>query len=134
MDVMKILAKQRKDIVYLAPIEADILIGPQENTRIRLFHPGGGTAYAISYKPQKVVESFSGGDKPSVLFLGHFHKAGYFFTRNIHTFMAGCVEDQTVFMREKHIEAHRGYWKIDVETEKNGGIARICPEFTPFYT
>lgn len=133
VDVMKLMVENRDDLVYLAPIEADLKVGPLEKTVIRLFHPGGGTAYALSYQPQKIVESYSGGDKPNMLILGHYHKSGYFFIRNVHSLMAGCTEDQTPFMRTKHIEAHRGYWKIDLYMGKKGGIDSLKTEFVPFY-
>ena len=48
----------RKDLHYLGFLEADVkLIGPNgKHSYMRVFHPGGGSAYAISYKPQKIVE------------------------------------------------------------------------------
>lgn len=133
VDVMKLFAAKRPDIRYLAPMEADIKMGPLEKSVVRLFHPGGGTAYAISYQPQKIILSYSGGDKPNACILGHYHKTGYFFIRNVHTLLGGCTMDQTPFMRAKHIEAHRGYWKVWAEFGKRGGIDRLKPEFVAFY-
>lgn len=57
---------------------------------IMLKHPDGGTAYAISYKSQKIAESLEGGEKPNMMFIGHFHKTEYIFYRNMHIFQAGC--------------------------------------------
>jgi predicted phosphodiesterase len=77
-------------------------------------HPGGGSAYATSYRPQKIVESFSGGEKPNVLLIGHYHKLSYNLIRGVHTIQTGCTQDQTPFMRKKGIDAHVG-----------GGICRL---------
>lgn len=76
------------------------------STQLCLMHPGGGSAYAISYQPQKIVESFDGGDKPAVLLLGHYHKASYNLIRNVHTLQVGCFQDQSLFMRKLKIAAH----------------------------
>lgn len=73
-----------------------------------VMHPGGGTGYAISYRPQKIVEGMTGGEKPGVLLLGHYHKLSYNVIRNVHTIQTGCCEDQTIFMRKKGLEAHVG--------------------------
>jgi predicted phosphodiesterase len=127
------LIKKREDFIVVAPIEADIMVGSTNKCDIRLFHPRKGTAYAISYQPQKIVESYSGGDKPEILLIGHFHKASYNFIRNVHVFQSGTTEDQTSFMREQYIEAHRGYWKIQAKIDKTGGIEKIINEFTPYY-
>jgi hypothetical protein len=100
--------------------------------KIRLVHPGGGTAYALSYKLQKYVNAISGGNKPNVLFSGHYHKAIYLFYRNIHCFEAGTICDQTPFMKKIGTPAMVGYWLIDVVMDK-GGVERLTSVFVPFY-
>lgn len=103
--------------------------------KIRLRHPGGGTAYAISYKMQKYIESISGGKKPHLLCQAHFHKAQYMFYRNVHGFDCGCLCNQTPFMRKIGTPAHVGYWLIDanMNKKKNEGIERVNFQFIPFY-
>lgn len=100
--------------------------------RVMLWHGEDSSSYALSYRIQKIIESFSGGTKPQILFAGHVHKAGYFFIRNIHAFSAGCMEVQTPWMRGKRIEAHTGWWKIRLLINKNS-IVRCAQEFIPFY-
>lgn len=80
--------------------------GTGKSSQLCLMHPGGGSAYAISYAPQKIVEGFDGGDKPAVLLLGHYHKASYNLIRNVHTVQVGCFQDQTLFMRKSKLAAH----------------------------
>ncbi len=85
-----------------------------------------------SYRIQKIVEAFSGGTKPKILFCGHTHKQGYFFMRNVHAFSGGCIQLQTPFLRGKRIPVHPGFWIIDIWFKRRT-IKRICPTWYPFY-
>ena len=68
----------RDDLQYLGYLEADVLLqAPNGDATIKIMHPGGGSAYAISYSAQKMVESLQGGSKPAILLLGHTHKWDY---------------------------------------------------------
>jgi len=124
----------RDDLKHLGYIEADVLVKVgSKPTRIRVFHPGGGTAYSLSYKPQKIIESLQGGDKPDILIVGHFHKLGYFTWRNVDVLLAGCTEDQTPFMRKKHIAAHLGFYVVKAHIAPDGSVNRLIPEKISFY-
>lgn len=102
---------------------------------IRLKHPGGGTAYAFSYKMQKYVNSISAGNEPDAVFEGHFHKINYCFLRNIHALDVGCVQEQTPYMKRKGTPAHLGYITVNMEVEINESVTirRFQPEYTTFY-
>jgi len=128
------LAKERSDLVYLGPEEADINIqtevGADRPVILRLFHPGGtGSAYALSYRAQRTIETYSSGEKPHILVIGHLHKASYFFVRNVHTLQAGTLQNQTRFMRNKAIEAHRGGFIVEFTVANDGSINRLKCEF-----
>lgn len=124
----------REDLVHLGYMEHDVVIqAPNGQTTIRVQHPGGGTAYALSYTPQKIVESLTGGEKPNILLLGHYHKSGYFFLRNIHTFMGGCFQAQSPFMRKKRLAAHVGGWIIEFIQGEKGDVLEMTQTFIPFY-
>lgn len=114
----------------LGSMEANVKI--RENITMKLFHPNDGTAYATSYKLQKIVESLSGGEKPEILLEGHYHKALYMFIRNVHAFECGTMCGQTPFMRGKKIPAHKGFWIVDIEMG-DGGIGSVTPKFFPGY-
>jgi len=111
---------------HLGEDEADVSL--RKNVTMKLFHPNDGTAYAISYKMQKLMESFTGGEKPEILLQGHYHKAMYMFNRNIHGIECGTLCGQTKWMRGKKIPAHKGFWIIDIEMGK-GGIGSFKPTF-----
>jgi predicted phosphodiesterase len=125
------LAAEGMEAHYLGNGEGDVLL--KNGTKIRVTHPDGGTAYAISYKSQKLAESLDGGSKPNVLHIGHFHKAEYIFYRNIHIFQNGTFCGQTKFMRGKQISAHKGFFIVDLYGGKNGQVDKISPTFYPAY-
>lgn len=124
----------RHDLKYLGYGEADIALRHGTGTAVmRVVHPGGGSSYAISYTDQKRVESYQGGEKPHIELAGHYHKAGYFYPREVHCVQTACCEDQTMFMRKKKLQAHVGYWVIKIAQDSNGAVTRFAPEFFPFY-
>lgn len=85
-------------------------------------HPGGGTAYALSYQVQKIIESLEGGEKPAVALYGHYHKLIKMNVRNVWCFMTGCTQDQTIFMRNKvRQETHVGGLIIALEQDPQTG-------------
>jgi hypothetical protein len=127
----------RDDLHYLGYMEHDVWIANPESaftpTRVRIQHPGGGTAYALSWQPQKIVESLSGGDKPQILLIGHYHKMGYNFIRNVHCVQPGATQAQTPFMRKKHIASHLGGCIIEFVQAEDGSVLEFTPRFLPFY-
>jgi hypothetical protein len=124
----------REDLIFLGHMEADIVLpAPEGQTVLRVLHPGGGSAYAISYTSQKIVESYSGGEKPHILLDGHYHKAGYNYIRGVHVVQTGCTQDQTPFMRKKRLAAHLGGWIIEFAVDDFGAVTRFKQEFIPFY-
>ena len=125
------LERRSKHYEFLGYDEQDLKL--DNGLKIRLRHPGGGTAYAISYKIQKYIESIGGGDKPNMLFEGHFHKAEYLFYRNIHGYDVGTLQNQSPFMKKTNTPAHVGYWIVDVYTDKKKGVERVINQFVPFY-
>jgi hypothetical protein len=124
----------REDLVFLGHMEADIILpAPNGQTVVRVLHPGGGSAYAISYTSQKIVESYTGAEKPNILLDGHYHKAGYNYIRGVHVVQTACTQDQTPFMRKKRLAAHLGGWIIEFSVDEQGAITRFKKEFIPFY-
>ena len=131
MDIGKAIASERKDMIYLGRDCAKIEITP--NCILELRHPWDGSAYALSYKMQKIIEAMEPDSKPNILAVGHYHKIEYLFHRNIHGFQTGCFQMQTPFTRGKNISVHLGGWIVTVEVDMNGTIKKIIPELVPFY-
>lgn len=114
---------------HLGQDEADLNFN---GIKVKLFHAGDGSAYAISYKLQKLIESFSGGEKPHIVLSGHYHKALYMFVRGVHGFECGTLCGQSRFMRGKKLPAHMGFGLVKVYYNSRG-VERLVHEFVPWY-
>lgn len=124
----------RHDLHYLGHMEHDLLFSSVGGSAVmRLIHAGGGSAYATSYAPQKIVESYQGGEKPNILLIGHYHKAEYGYPREVHTLQAGCTQDQSPFMRKLKIQAHIGGWTVRMVQDAAGLIHKFQVTWHPFY-
>jgi predicted phosphodiesterase len=71
----------RKDLSLYGNRGAYVRIG---GVVVHLWHPSGGGSYAVSYPMQKKVESYSPGEKPQVLLVGHWHKYAHILDRGVH--------------------------------------------------
>lgn len=130
-DIGNAIANNRDDMVYLGRDCARVNLTP--NCTMELRHPWDGTAYALSYKMQKMIEGFESDSKPNILAVGHYHKCEYIFYRNVHAIQTGCFQSQTPFTRGKGISVHMGGWIVTVRVDKDGTIKSISPEFIPYY-
>lgn len=131
-DIGKAIAGKREDLDYLGRDCAVIKLTP--NCTLELRHPWDGTAYALSYKIQKMIEAMESDSKPSILAVGHYHKAEYLFYRNVHAIQSGCFQSQTPFTRGKGISVHLGGWIVTIRVDSEGTIRSFAPEFIPFYS
>lgn len=124
----------RSDLHYLGYAEADIQLAARHGSSVlRLVHPGGGSAYAISYTDQKRLESYQGGEKPAVEVVGHYHKFNQGYPREVHTVQCGCTCDQTLFMRKKRLQAHVGFVVLRLRQNSAGIVERCAVEWFPFF-
>jgi len=135
LDIGEKIAQERSDLVYLGRELADVLIGPEKKkVRLRLVHPGKGTAYALSYHPQKYMDALSGGQKPEIILMGHYHKAEMLpCYRNIHFLQTGCLQAQTPYMQRQSLAAHLGYWILEFTVDRPRLISRFKTEFFAIY-
>lgn len=131
-DIGPVIASRRADMKYLGRDDAVIMLTP--NCSLQLKHPGDGSAYALSYKIQKMVDALSGGEKPHIMAVGHYHKAEVLpLYRNVQCIQTGCFQAQTSFMKSKGLAAHMGGYLIEVNVDEEGTITRFKNEFIPFY-
>jgi hypothetical protein len=101
---------------------------------LAVVHPGGGSAYALSYSVQKIIESLDGGEKPAVALYGHYHKLWAGNIRNVWCLQTGCTEDQTPFMRKKKLEAHVGGAIVALEQDpETGAIIGFTPQLIRYF-
>ena len=131
LDIGDIISQRRKDLVYMGREEVDILIGTKyKKIKLKLFHPGGGTAYALSYHLQKFAESYSDAEKPDILCVGHYHKSEMIPNiRGIRAIQSGSIQAKTPYMRRKRLDAHQGGWILDFNIDRKLGIRKFRGEF-----
>lgn len=129
-DICTELTYKGKSAEWLGHDEGDISLDGK--AVLKLWHGEDGNSYATSYRLQKIVEAFTGGEKPHILFTGHTHKQGYFMIRFVHVVSGGAMSIQSHWMRSKKIENHTGFWIIEATVNKQG-VSRFKPEWFPFY-
>ncbi len=106
----------------------------KKTAQLLVMHPGGGSAYADSYQPQKLMESLDGGEKPAAALIGHYHKLGLYLIRNVWCLQSGTTQDQTPFMRKKRIKAHIGGGICELEQDpKTGAIISCTVQLIQFF-
>ncbi len=106
---MKMKDAGRDDWVNLGYMEAHVRLVNKKtkaSSILAVVHPGGGSAYAISYTVQKIVESLDGGEKPAVGLYGHYHKLMCANVRNVWTIQTGC------FLGGTYVETDAGRKRI----------------------
>jgi len=105
-DILKHLANARDDIEFLGYFGGYIKIGKKLHY---LHHPGGGIAYARSYKTQKAIENFAPELKPHFLYRGHHHVYCQMLYRNVVAIDMPCFQSQTPYLREKGYNPELGF-------------------------
>lgn len=123
----------REDLHFLGYDEATLNIGPECNTRFLIRHPGGGTAYALSYNLQKWAEQLEGGTKPHVCAMGHYHKFCYIRSRNIWVASVDASCWQSPWMASKNIAAHVGFNIYDLSLDTDGTVREFVPRSFPYF-
>lgn len=129
--IVKDISSRIKNFHWIGHDEGDISL--KGKATLRLFHGEDGASYALSYRIQKILESFSPGEKPDAIFLGHDHKHVKLFERGVHAVGMGTLQQQTQWMRGKRIAAHVGFCIVDFWIN-NKGICKMTETWYPFYT
>lgn len=128
-EIVKSIASQRDDIVYLGSDVADLHIG---KLKIRLYHGKGGGAYAKSYKIQKYLDIIPLEERPHILQTGHIHQSFYMKQDNTHCFQTSCLEDLTPYARSMGFSSDKSVWWVDVVMDNKGNIRNITQELETF--
>lgn len=112
---------------YLGMHEGDINVN---GILIRLWHGNDFSSSTHSYRIQQILASLNVQDIPDVLIAGHSHKNGYFYDRGCHALTAGCLQQQSGFMRYKRLPAHVGFYIIRMRV-KEGKMVSFSPTYYP---
>lgn len=125
------VVNQRDDMTYLGAYTANVEL--PNGAHMTLVHGRGGGGYAMSYKPQKWVESVPAGRKPALVVFGHWHISGYFKHRNIPLLLGGCFEWQTSLLVRLGLQPDVGFWLVTLRLGEDGSMVKITPEWHQFY-
>jgi len=127
----------RTDIQYWGARGAQLKVGAPGDKRgvvIDMWHPGKGPAYALSYKLQKKVESYSPGQKPDILLTGHWHQSCYFNQRGIHAHSCGTFQGGGSAYGKSLVGAPSiGGWIIRYALTEDGTIRDYSPKWRSYY-
>jgi len=130
-NVVKDVARQREDVIYLGFDMADVPILPGGDAR--LWHPSGGVPYAYSYRMQKHVEemAFAELQKESttmrMLFAGHLHIRVLFDAGPILCAQVPCFEGQTPYLKRKGKTPTIGGFILEFKMTKDGQFVADWP-------
>lgn len=130
-EIVKAIAQQRDDIIYLGADVADLHIG---KLKCRLFHGSGGSSYAVSYKIQKYLDSIPLEERPDILQTGHIHRAFYMHNVSTHCFQTASLEDPTPYSRSMGFPNDLSCWWVDVDFDNKGNPVMIQPQLETFPT
>ena len=136
-NIIQALAKARPDVkdygFYSALLD---LAAPEAKKAIKveLHHPDKAGAYAITYHIQKEIEQMPAGMKPQILFMGHTHQSvlmpDY---RSVAAFYCGTFEDQTLYLKRKHIAPHIGGWLVDAGITADGSLKTLSTTWVRYF-
>ena len=119
------VSRCRDDMIYLGQDSAAITIN---GVKIFMDHPGGGSAQALSYKPQKRIEILESDFKPKILLIGHYHKSYSFVYRNVRGIEVPCLCDKTQFQQKQGLSNAVGAYFLTIYSDSKGNIQYFEPE------
>jgi predicted phosphodiesterase len=131
-DIVEDICSRLPDAMYVPDGKGVITLEPSGVT-IGFWHGAdSGAAYALSYRPQKIINSLKPHQKTNILCFGHDHKQFYIHYRNIHALGCGCIQAQTDWMASTGKDAMDGFHIVTVGLG-NKEVKYFEPRFYPFY-
>lgn len=134
LDIIKAVAKERKDFNYLGHYSATLVFG---ELKVGVHHGEGGVAYARSYKMQKLIEQLAPENKPHVFILGHYHVGCELpMYRNVYGIMAPCFESQTPYLVRKGLYPEIGFYVMEATmnpVDRVDGTTGFAATYHPFF-
>lgn len=140
LDPLRILSNRRPNFVYMGYDTATIPL--TDRVKVRLWHPGGGQAYARSYRLQKGMEAQAYEDLTeamlnetmpdvTVLVAGHLHSLVYVPIGPMHGFQAPCFQGKTNLEKRKGLTPQIAGLILRFLLTDGGQIQRV--EMTPIF-
>lgn len=120
------LAKRRRDITHIGDERATLVM--PNGAHALLAHGSGPSGYAHSYKAQRFIEALPERQRPCLVVLGHYHRAGVIRHEGVTCVMAGCFQNQTPFLRAQGIAVDVGGWVLTIRLGESD-IAGVATEW-----
>lgn len=131
IDIGMPVSQKRTDMKYLGQAYARVIL--PEGVELDLLHPGGGSAYALSYKAQRYINNLSPHDIPNILVFGHYHCAFYMDYRNVHFLQVPAFKDSGIWEKRLGLNPTTGGWLVDARISQEGpNIERMRPTLFTF--
>lgn len=131
LEIGPMVAERRPDMHYLGRDIAHVQLTP--NCKMELRHPSDGSAYARSYKLQKLLETYDWDDHPDIVVVGHYHKSLLMSEHRIVLIHPGCFEALTDFMRSRPgAVAEIGGYILDISLDSDGRMIAVTPTWCPY--
>lgn len=115
-------------------------IKASEKVTIALASPSSGSRkpYTISYPMQKLIESYGGGEKPTIQLLGYYNKRWDGIHRDVFSLMVGTLQNQIPQQYAKQEPSHTlGALVLRLSFDKDGSLLNgwngITVRDIPFY-
>ena len=117
-----IIESYRPDLKFVGSEHA--YVNPKDNnkTTIEMFHPGGGCASSLSYRPQKYIDKMEPGSKPNIVGMGHFHQSHFLSYRNVIALLLPCLTSKSNFAIRQGLENTMGAYFINMYVNSKGEI------------
>jgi len=130
-NVVRRVCDEREGLIYAGMLAATISVGP--GVKFLAMHSRGGVPYARSYRSQKLNEQLGRGERvPDVFGVGGLHVIDYVHYLGVHTFLAGCFQGQTPYLKEKGLFPEIGGWIVEFNIGDDGRLNRCKPEWISF--
>jgi len=130
-DPVQAVCHRRRDFTYCGAYAGSVEL--PNGAHASMVHGRGGGGYALSYKPQRYVESLPPGRKPALLIFGHWHVSGWFRHRSVPCLLAGCFEWQTDLLVRLGLQPDVGAWIMTLRLGDDGSVVGMVPEWLSFY-
>ncbi len=133
-NIVRAICKERKDLVYRGFFKAQFII---KGLEVGLMHPGGGVAYARSYRIQRIIENMIGfinsipsAKLPILEAYGHWHIPCHLPSyMGIDAFSLGCFQSQTPYLEQKGLMPVVGYAVAEIYLDKDNHLSSTKIEF-----
>ena len=122
VDVCEMICNMRDDMEYLGSEHAYFNPKNSPKTVEEIYHPGGGCASSLSYKPQKYIDKMEPGSKPNAGGMGHFHQSEFLAYRNVILLLLPCLTAKSPFAVRQGLENTMGAYFINMYVNSKGEI------------